>query len=92
MHRSPKPVRKCHPCPLNLGDHCAVFPDPHEQWRSGKCRGFKSEELYRQYLEEQARHPADPAKEERRSRARKARTEPHHDGTLSHRSPLVDRR
>ena len=92
MHKTPKPVRKCHRCPLNLGDRCAVFSNPRKQWDSGTCRGLQDEALHRQHLERLAKHPTDRDKEDRRHRARLAKTEPHHDGTLSHRSPLVDRR
>ncbi len=89
MHKSPKPVRKCHGCKLNLGDRCGVFPDPHKQWHPGKCGGHGDEELYQRYLEDQEKHPPDSRKQERRRRARLAKTEPHHDGTRSHQSPFV---
>ena len=92
MHQSPKPVRKCHACPLNLGDRCAVFPDPHQRWKAGKCKGFKNDRLYQKYVEDQARHPADPRKVSRRQRARQAKAEPHHDGTLAHKTPFIDGR
>ena len=89
MHKSPKPVRKCHGCKLNLGDHCGVFPNPHKQWQAVKCKGYKNDELYRQYLDDQARRPPDDSKELRQKSARLAKTEPHHDGTRSHQSPFV---
>ena len=92
MHKTRKPVRKCHGCKLNLDDHCAVFPYPHKRWSSGKCKGFKNEEFYQKYLDDQTKHPPDPRHEQRREHARQTKTEPHHSGTLSHRSPLVDRR
>lgn len=92
MFKSGKPVRKCHGCPLNLGPRCAAFPDPHKQWDSRKCKGYANEALHQEYLDEQASHPADPEREERRRRAKRAKTEPHYDGTLSHRSPLAHRR
>lgn len=53
MRRSAKPVRKCHPCPLNLGDRCWVYASPRDQWRNRSCPGFSSEDLaaqYRQWL------------------------------------------
>ena len=84
MHRSSKPARKCHGCKLNLGDRCGVFRDPHKQWGAGKCKGFKNEALYQRYLEDQAKHPPDTSKERRRQRAKLAKTEPHHSGTLAH--------
>ena len=92
MHKSQKPVRKCHGCKLNLRSRCAVFPDPQQQWDSGKCRGFKNEKLYQEYLEERARHPSDGRKEKRQRRARLMQTEPHHSGTLAHTSRLAGRR
>jgi hypothetical protein len=40
MRRSAKPVRKCHACPLNLGDHCWRYAYPRKQWRDGRqCPG-----------------------------------------------------
>lgn len=39
MRLHQKPVRKCHGCPMNLGDHCWVYQYPRGQWRSGSiCR------------------------------------------------------
>jgi len=32
-----KPVRKCHGCGLNLGDHCWLFAYPRGQWRGERC-------------------------------------------------------
>jgi hypothetical protein len=89
MHRTPKPVRKCHGCPLNLIDRCGVFDDPHQQWKGGNCKGYKNDELHRQYLDDQAKRPPDPAKSRRRARAKELHSEPHHDGTRSHQSPFV---
>jgi len=91
MHKSAKPVRKCHNCDLNLGQRCGLFADPHKQWQSGKCRGYLNPELYQQYLANRDRRLEKGQAAERRERAKKARTEPHHDGTLAHRTPLVDR-
>jgi hypothetical protein len=89
MHHTPKPVRKCHGCKLNLGDHCGIFEEPHEQWHNSTCRGYQNEELYQKYLEDMEKHPQDDRKEARRRRAQLAQTEPHRDGTLSHKSPYV---
>lgn len=80
MRSGPKPVRKCHGCPLNLGKSCGAFSSPHDQWAKGKCPGYMNEDLYRRYVEDIARRPADMAKEERRERARQARSMPHLDG------------
>ena len=74
MHRSPKPVRKCHACKLNLGDRCAAFDNPHEEWRHGTCRGHNNEELYQKCVEDAAKHPPDEGKERRREHAKFAKT------------------
>ena len=89
MHKTHKPVRKCHGCKLNFGDHCGVFDEPHAQWHTGRCSGYGNDELYQRYLDDLEKHPPDPGKEERRARARLAHTEPHHDGTLAHKAPFV---
>ena len=80
MRSSPKPVRKCHSCGLNLGKQCGVFTSPHDQWAKGKCPGFKNEELLKRYVEDIARHPGDSAKAERQERAKLARSTPHWQG------------
>ena len=92
MHKSVKPVRECHGCKLNLGDHCGVFPDPHARWQHGVCKGFHNDEMYQQYLADCAKHQTRPGEELRRVHAKLARTEPHHDGTQAHKTPIVDRR
>ena len=74
MHKTTKPVRKCHGCKLNIGGRCAIFPDPRKQWRSGRCKGYQDEQLYRQYLDGQAKHPPDKARERRRTEAEFERT------------------
>lgn len=89
MHKTRKPVRKCHDCKLNLGDHCGLFANPHKQWQPGKCKGHKNDELFSRYIEDQTKHPPKGSKEERRKRAKLAKTEPHHDGTRSHQGPFV---
>jgi len=36
-----KPVRKCHTCPLNLGEHCWGYSNPRAQWRRKRgCPAF----------------------------------------------------
>ena len=70
MHHTAKPVRKCHGCKLNFVDHCGVFPEPHAQWHTGKCKGYGDEELYQKYLQDQAKHPVDEKKERRRLEAK----------------------
>lgn len=36
MRRTCKPVRSCHACLLNLGDHCWLYKYPRGQWRGGR--------------------------------------------------------
>lgn len=52
MKKSSKPVRKCHICPLNLGDHCWEYPVPRDQWRPGRhCPGLEDKALHCRYEE-----------------------------------------
>ena len=52
MRQNIKPVRKCHSCHLNLGDHCWVYTYPYLQWRhEHRCLGFENEEKYREFDE-----------------------------------------
>ena len=37
MRYHEKPVRKCHGCSLNRGDHCWLFAYPRGQWRGERC-------------------------------------------------------
>jgi len=42
-----KPVRKCHGCGLNLGDHCWLYAYPRGQWRGERCcRAYGDAALY----------------------------------------------
>jgi hypothetical protein len=42
-----KPVRNCHSCLLNMGDHCWLYRYPRGQWRSDhRCRAFDNETVY----------------------------------------------
>jgi len=80
MKRNRKPVRKCHGCGLNLGDHCGVFPNPHDMWHNRSCPGFQNEAMLQEY---DAQHDRDICHEERTQRqkwGKLARTEPHHQG------------
>ena len=50
MRNSGKPVRKCHSCPLNLGDHCWFYAQPRAQWRAGKtCRARDDAAIRREF-------------------------------------------
>lgn len=43
MKESQKPVRKCHACQLNRGDHCWLYKYPRGQWRGGRtCGAFNA--------------------------------------------------
>jgi len=82
MHRSRKPVRKCHGCGLNLGDHCGVFEWPHDMWRNHRrCPGYMNQELLAEYRARQERAPRkNPKKEKRKQVAKVRHTTTHLDG------------
>ena len=47
---SAKPVRKCHACLLNLGEHCWLYQYPRGQWRQGRrCRAVDDEVLHARF-------------------------------------------
>ncbi len=80
MHKTGKPVHRCHDCPLNLGKQCAIFDDPHAMWQKGKCSGYKNQELYERYQNDLQRHPPDPRKEKRRRATQLRQSEGHVSG------------
>ena len=81
MHRTRKPVRKCHGCPLNLGPRCAVYEYPHDQWHDrDKCPGYMNEAMLRQYEARVAKAKSDHGRLERRAAMKSAETEPHWTG------------
>ena len=80
MNRKGKPVRKCHGCILNLGEHCAVYEDPHERWHHSKCSSYNDKELYNKYIENLKKHPPKEDKERRKEDAKIRHTEEHHQG------------
>jgi len=81
MHRSRKPVRKCHGCGLNFGDHCGVYVHPHEVWqRHAVCGGYKNEKMLAEYEAAQARKQADERKEKRKQVAKVRRSVPRQNG------------
>jgi len=50
MRQTAKPVRRCHACLLNRGDHCWLYRYPRGQWRGGRrCRAFEDEEILRRF-------------------------------------------
>lgn len=50
ISKSHKPVKMCEGCKLNLGEHCAAFDYPAEQWSHHPCKGYNNEELIARYL------------------------------------------
>ena len=45
-----KPVRKCHACLLNLGDHCWLYTYPRLQWRDSKtCHARENETIHGEF-------------------------------------------
>ena len=81
MHRTPKPVRKCHGCPLNLGPRCAVYESPHEQWHSrDKCPGYMNDAMLREYEARMAHPKSDHGRSDRRQKMKIAQTEVHYSG------------
>ena len=80
MHRSEKPVRKCHGCGLNFRDHCGVFENPHNMWHNhNRCAGYMNEQLLAEYNERLAREQTDLKKEKRREVAKQRRTQTRYD-------------
>ena len=52
VRTSAKPVRKCHGCLLNLGDHCWHYRYPRGQWRHGRtCSARDNTDLHAQFRE-----------------------------------------
>jgi len=56
MRLSGKPVKKCHSCRLNLGDHCWLYEYPRGQWHGkNRCPGFENDKAYAEFLAWQKR-------------------------------------
>jgi len=81
MKLTRKPVRNCHGCGLNFGDHCGVYECPHDMWHHRQCPGYKNEAMLAEYEEQIARQQSDKRKEKRKEIAKKRATEDHHQGT-----------
>lgn len=81
MKTSRKPVRRCHACPLNLGELCWIYRYPRGQWRSGRhCPGYEDRELHAQFAEWQKEPSVKTRKELRREFFRtRRRTELHRE-------------
>ncbi len=80
MEKWLKPVRKCSGCKLNLGERCAVYPNPREKWRHGLCPGYNNEELIKKYQEELTKHPPKEDKVHRQKVAVARGTVEHQQG------------
>ena len=77
-----RPIRKCHGCGLNLGDHCGIYAAPKETWHNHPCPGYKNEAMLADYRLGQGKRSSDAAKEKRREVAKQRSSEPHWQGTL----------
>ncbi|MBA4386623.1 MAG: hypothetical protein C0404_01510 [Verrucomicrobia bacterium] len=67
MKNSVKPVRKCHACPMNLGERCWLYVFPRGQWRPGReCRAVENTEIMREFEEWQKRPVVKTRQEIRR--------------------------
>lgn len=81
MHRTQKPVRKCHDCPLNLGDSCGVFDIPHDQWHNrDKCPGYRNEVMAAEFEADLVKRKADHGRGKRREEMKVCRSSPHYQG------------
>ncbi len=66
MKKSRKPVRKCHACPLNLGEYCWIYQYPRGQWRGEKhCAGYSDRGLHARF-EEWCKEPSVKTRKELR--------------------------
>ena len=80
-------MRRCYPCPLNLGKYCWGFRCPRDQWRGRRgCRGFDNEEAYELFHAWQKDSHVKTRKQLRQGVFRKKKTEPHYNGLLMQRT------
>jgi hypothetical protein len=80
MRPSAKPVRKCHACPLNLGERCWHYAVPREQWRHGaRCPGIDDAVLHAAFRQWLKRPQVKTRKELRQEQftAQRPKTFPH---------------
>jgi len=87
MHRSHKPVRRCHKCLLNLGDRCWAYASPRRQWHNRACRGFENERAYELFRIWEKDAVVKSRKEIRQGIFRKKKTMPHWN-VKTRRAPL----
>lgn len=76
-NKSPKPVKQCEGCLLNLEDRCAAFPHPAQQWAHGDCEGFNNEDLLHKYRLANDGQGAHAQKLERKKKAKSQRDVEH---------------
>jgi len=77
MRHSNKPVRKCHACLLNRGDHCWLYKYPRGQWRDHRtCPAFGNEAVYAEFKNSQKLPSVTKRKEIRRMFFRGRRKSP----------------
>jgi len=82
MHRNHKPIRKCHNCPLNLGDRCAIYESPHDQWHDkDKCPGYMNEVLLAEYERTLSKQKVDHKRGKRQEEMKLCATAPHYQGS-----------
>jgi hypothetical protein len=83
MRLNGKPVRKCHACLLNLGDHCWLYADPRRQWsQHPTCPGFDNEEAYARFRLWQKQPRVKTGRELRRESRRSRRARPTPEGAV----------
>ncbi len=83
MNINGKTIRKCYACISNLGNHCAVYENPHERWRHSRCSSYNDKELFNKYMKNLEKHPQNEAKERRKGIAKLRLTKEHHQGMRS---------
>lgn len=77
VSKTPKPVKQCEGCMLNLEDRCAVFPHPALKWAHRDCEGYNNEELIAKYLDTKDGLGAHARKEQRQEKAKYQQTIEH---------------
>ncbi len=80
MKRNRKPVRKCHGCGLNLGDHCGIYASPHDMWHNRSCPGLNNETMLEEFAAQTEKEGAHEERANRRRVGKETRTESHHQG------------
>lgn len=75
--KSPKPIKPCEGCLLNLKDRCAAFPHPEEKWFHRDCEGYNNEELIAKYLEVKDGQGAHARRIDRQEKAKQQKTVEH---------------